>query len=286
MRRGFNAAVRLRLSPSAWIGVGLIGLFVLIALLGPLLAPYSPTQQNLDRVLEGPGVEHWLGTDANGVDLLSQLLYGARLALFISGSVVIVCSAIGTFLGLIAGYFRGWIDELIMRVVDILLAFPGILLNIAIVALVAKPGVAVVIFALAMNGWVGYARLVRGQVLSLRERDFIEAARAVGAKRIRIMLRYLLPNILSLIFVQMSFGIGGVISVEATLSVLGLGPQVDYTWGALLQQGANFIWRSPRIVLAPGIAIMMVVLGANLLGDGLRDRFDPKSGRSKRFQEP
>jgi peptide/nickel transport system permease protein len=276
-----SSIVRLRLSPSGWLGVFLVGLFLLTALVGPWVAPYAPTLQNLDRVLEGPTAEHWLGTDANGSDLFSQLLHGARWALIISGTVVAACSVVGTALGLWAGYMRGWADELLMRVVDVLLAFPGILLNIAIVALVARPGVAAIIVALSLNGWVGYARLVRGQVLSLRERDFVEAARAIGAGRIRIMRRYLLPNISSLIAVQMSFGFGGVIALEATLSLLGLGPQVGYSWGELLNQGASYIWESPRIALASGLAIMAVVLGANLLGDGLRDRFDPKGKRAQ-----
>ena len=150
------------LSPSAWIGIGLIALFLLSALVGPLVAPYSPTDQDLDHILAGPSAEHWLGTDENGVDVLSELLYGARLALLISGIVVAICATVGTALGILAGYYRGWVDEVIMRTVDVLLAFPGILLNIAIVALIARPGVGVMIFALALNGWVGYARVARG----------------------------------------------------------------------------------------------------------------------------
>jgi len=264
------------LSPSAWIGAGLIALFVVTALVGPLVAPYSPTAQDLDHILAGPSAAHWLGTDENGVDVLSELLFGARLALIISGVVVLICATVGTALGVLAGYYRGVVDEVIMRVVDVLLAFPGILLNIAIVALVAKPGVGVLIFALTLNGWVGYARVARGQVLSVREREYVAAARAIGASSRRIMWRHIFPNILSPILVQMSFAFGGVILVEASLSFLGLGPQLNYTWGALLDQGTTYLWKTQRLALIPGLAIMLVVLGSNLLGDGLRDRFDPK----------
>lgn len=264
------------LSPSAWIGVGLIALFMLTALLGPFLAPYSPTEQDLDNILAGPSAAHWLGTDQNGVDVLSMVLHGARMALIISGVVVLICATVGTGLGVLAGYYRGAVDEIIMRIVDILLAFPGILLNIAIVALIAKPGVGVLIFALTLNGWVGYARVARGQVLSVREREYVAAARSVGASSTRIMWKHIFPNILSPIMVQMSFAFGGVILAEAALSFLGLGPQVNYTWGALLDQGTTYLWKTQRLALIPGVAIMLVVLGSNLLGDGLRDRFDPK----------
>jgi peptide/nickel transport system permease protein len=264
------------LSPSAWIGIGLIALFLLTALLGPILSPWSPSDQDLDHILAGPSATHWLGTDENGVDVLSELLHGARMALLISGIVVAVCATFGTALGILAGYYRGWVDEVIMRTVDILLAFPGILLNIAIVALIARPGVGVMIFALSLNGWVGYARVSRGQVLSVREREYVQAARAIGAGPARIMWKHIFPNILSPILVQMSFAFGGVILVEASLSFLGLGPQVNYTWGALLDQGTTYLWQTQRLALVPGVAIMTVVLGSNLLGDGLRDRFDPK----------
>jgi len=266
----------LQLSPSTCVGIGLISLFVLTALIGPFFAPYSPTAQDLDDILAGPSAKHWLGTDENGVDVLSELLHGARLALVISGVVVVLCATIGTTIGILAGYYRGAVEEIIMRTVDVLLAFPGILLNITIVALIARPGVGVMIFALSLNGWVGYARLARGQVLSLRERDYVAAARAIGARPGRIMWRHIFPNLLSPIMVQMSFGFGGIILIEASLSFLGLGPQVNYTWGALLDQGATYLWKTQRLALVPRLAIMLVVLGSNLLGDGLRDRFDPK----------
>ncbi len=266
----------MQLPASAKVGLLFVLGFLITAIAGPWVAPYSPTQKDLDAILLGVSQAHWLGTDANGVDLFSAMLHGARIALIISGSVVLISSFLGTFLGVVAGYFGGWVDEIIMRIVDVLLSFPGILLNITIVALIAQPGVGVLIFALAVNGWVRYARLARGQVLSLREREFVQAARCIGAGHKRIMLRYITPNLMSLIFVQMSFAVGGVMAVEASLSFLGLGPQVDYTWGALLEQGQTYLWVTPRIAIFPGLAIMLVVLGSNLLGDGLRDSLDPK----------
>ncbi|WP_428261202.1 ABC transporter permease [Haliangium sp.] len=274
---------RLGLSPSAYVGLALLLLFVLAGLFGPVLAPYPADLMALENEFAPSSAAHWLGTDQHGADLLSQLLHGARLALIISASVVSICAVVGVILGVVAGYYGGPVDEVLMRVVDILMAFPGILLNIAIVATMAEPGVGVLIFALCLNGWVGYARLARGQVLSLREREYVVAARCVGAGSWRIMRRHIIPNLLSPIMVQMTFGFGGVILVEASLSFLGLGPQVEYTWGALLDQGTTFLWRpgAELFALAPGAAIMAVVLGANLLGDGLRDRFDPRRSRRR-----
>ncbi len=269
-----------RLSPAAWAGAVMLGVFVFLGLFGPLLAPYPVGVAAVDQAPQfmPPSADHWLGTDENGVDALSQLLHGARSALTLSIIVVSSCVVIGVTLGMIAGYFRGVVDEIVMRVVDILMAFPGILLNIAIVATVARPGLGLVIAALVANGWVGYARVARGQVLSLRERDYVQAARAIGASDERIMTRHVLPNLLAPIVVQMTFAFGGVILIEASLSFLGLGPQTDHTWGAMLDQGRNLMFKPGygHYILAPGLAIAWVVLGANLLGDGLRDRFDPR----------
>jgi peptide/nickel transport system permease protein len=268
-----------KLSPSAWIGVTLMFTFVFLALFGPMLAPYSIEHQDLDARFLGPSSAHWLGTDQHGIDTLSQLLHGTRLAAIISTGVVSICAVSGTILGVIAGYYRGIVDEVIMRIVDILLAFPGILLNIAIVALVARPGIGTMMVALCVNGWVRYARLARGQVLSMRELEYVHAARAIGARPWRVMFKHILPNMLSPIVVMMSLSFGGVIAVEASLSFLGLGPQVDYSWGAMLDQGTTFSWVAPRLAIVPGVAIMLVVLGSNLLGDGLRDYYDPKGKR-------
>jgi len=274
---------KLRLSPSAWVGAFMLGTFILIGAIGPWIAPYSPHAIDLDQRFLPPSAAHWLGTDKSGIDTLSQLLWGARSALVISLSVVSISAVMGVAIGTISGYFRGVVDDLIMRVVDILMAFPGILLNIAVVATVAAPGVGVVIGALIVNGWVAYARVARGQALSLRERDYVQAARALGASSTRIMTRHVVPNLLAPVIVQMTFGFGTVILVEASLSFLGLGPQVDYTWGSMLDQGTTFLWKEGfgYYALVPGLAIAWVVLAANLLGDGLRDRLDPKQRKAR-----
>lgn len=261
------------------VGAALLCGFFFAALAGPFLAPYGPEVQNLDHLLEGPSHAHWLGTDENGCDVLSQLLFGARLAAGISLSTVALCLLIGTAVGTVAGYFGGGVDEVIMRVVDVLLAFPGILLNLAIVAIVPSAGVGVFIFALAVNGWVGYARVARGQVLEVREREFVVAARALGATPGRVMLRHVVPNVLSPLIVQATFGFAGVILVEASLSFLGLGRLHSYSWGSLLAQGTTYLWRTQHLAMAPGLAIAAVVLGCNLVGDALRDRLDPRRAR-------
>ncbi|MEJ7596833.1 MAG: ABC transporter permease [Kofleriaceae bacterium] len=273
----------MKLSPSTWVGIVMLGLFVLVGVFGPLLAPYEVELHARDLVgrFQHPSAEHWLGTDSQGVDTLSQLLWGARSALQLSLIVVAISATIGIALGTVAGWFRGVVDEVLMRIVDILMAFPGILLNIAIVAVVARPGFWVMVVALCANGWVGYARVARGQVLGLRERDYVAAAVALGASNRRVMFRHLIPNLMGPALVQITFGFGTVIIVEASLSFLGIGQQVDYSWGAMLDQARSFLFKRDTgwltlYTLVPGLAIMWVVLGANLLGDGLRDRLDPR----------
>lgn len=270
-----------QLTRTARVGAAMLAVFVVGGLLGPWLAPYpvGAAGQDLPARFTGVSTDHWLGTDASGVDTLSQLLNGARSALLLSVIVVAISATIGIAIGTIAGWYRGWVDAVVMRAIDILMAFPGLLLNIAIVAVVARPGLPVMVLALCANGWVGYARVARGQVLALRERDFILASVALGASNARIMWRHLVPNLLAPAVVQMSFGFGGIILVEATLSFLGLGAQVDYTWGAMLAQARDFLWKAEWVKLyavVPGLAIMWVVLAANLLGDGLRDLWDPR----------
>ncbi|HZJ62058.1 MAG TPA: ABC transporter permease [Kofleriaceae bacterium] len=271
----------MRLSLSAWLGLVMLTVYVLAGVLGPIIAPYDLGLSSVDlqHQFEGSSPAHWLGTDASGRDTLSQLLWGARSALELSVIVVAISSAIGLAIGTLAGWYGGAIDEVVMRVVDVLMAFPGILLNIAIVATVAHPGVPLTVAALCANGWVGYARVARGQVLALRERDYVAAAVALGASNRRVMMRHLIPNLMAPAMVQMSFGLGSVILIEASLSFLGIGPQLDYTWGAMLDQARNFLWNSEWVkvyAVVPGLAITWVVLGANLLGDGLRDRLDPR----------
>ncbi len=270
---------RSRGTAGIYLGGSMVGLFVLAALVGPFVAPYPADAQQLTEILQTPSRAHWLGTDENGCDVLSQLLYGARLAVLLSVATVVLCLTLGSILGVIAGYFGGLVDEAIMRLVDVLLAFPGILLNLAIVAIVPNASLGVFVFALLINGWVGYARVARAQVLQLREREFVVAARALGLPSLRIMRRHILPLILSPLLVQATFGIGGVILIEASLSFLGIGRLRQHSWGALLAQGTTYIWRSAHLALVPGAAIALVVLGCNLLGDGLRDRYDPKLSR-------
>ena len=265
---------KMGLGPS--LGALLLGLFLLMAILGPWLAPDSPTAQSLDHVLEAPSHAHWLGTDENGCDVLSEMLYGARLAALISLTVTSISLVVGVVFGIVAGYFGGLIDDLMMRVVDILLAFPGILLNLALVALVPRPGAGHLVFALCVNGWVGYARVARGQVLSVRELEYVQAARALGASPWRVMARHIAPNILTPLVVNATFGFAAVILVEASLSFLGIGHMANYSWGSMLAQGTTYLWRTQHLALVPGLCIAAVVLGCNLLGDGLRDRLDPR----------
>jgi peptide/nickel transport system permease protein len=262
-----------------WIGAALCTLFVVVALIGPLLQKRPPGMQDLDHLLEGPSLQHLLGTDENGCDLLTQICYGARLLLGLAAAVVALCLVVGVLLGTLAGALGGWFDEVVIRIIDVLLAYPGILLNIAIAALVPRAGVGVLIFALAINGWVGYARVARAQTLRVREMEYVLAARALGVGPLRQVTRHILPNILSPILVQATFGAAGVVLVEASLSFLGLGPPVPYTWGALLAQGTTYFWRARHLLIVPGVAIALLVLGCNLLGDGLRDYFDPRGGR-------
>jgi peptide/nickel transport system permease protein len=269
-----------RYGPGPLVGAGLLGTFFVVALVGPLLAPYPPTLQSLSHLLEPPSRAHLLGTDESGCDLLSQLLYGARLAAGISLTVVAICLTVGTAVGTLAGYVGGLTDEILMRVVDVLLAFPGILLNLAIVAIVQSAGVGVFIFALCLNGWVGYARVARAQALEVREREFVTAARALGASPLRVMARHVAPNLLAPLVVQAAGGFAGVILVEASLAFLGIGRLEPYSWGALLQQGTTYLWRTQHLAMVPGVAIALVVLACNLVGDGLRDRLDPRRARA------
>ncbi len=267
-------------SPSVWVGTIMVGVFVVLGVFGPLIAPYAvgTRAMDLDHMYAPMSGAHWLGTDKSGVDTLSQLLHGARQALILSVIVVAISATLGVAIGMIAGYARGLVYDLIMRVVDVFLAVPGLLLNIAIVAVVARPGLPIFIVALCANGWVGYARVARGQVLTLRERDYVTAARALGASTPRILVRHIAPNLIAPLLVQMSLGFGNVIAAEASLSFLGLGPQIDHTWGAMLEQGTSFLWKPGfrHYAIAAGAAIAWVVLAANLLGDGLRDRLDPR----------
>jgi peptide/nickel transport system permease protein len=259
------------------VGALIVAVVVLGAIVGPWLVPFDPSAQDLALRLEGPSWAHWFGLDELGRDILARVMSGARVSLFVGLIVVSVSASIGAILGSIAGYYGGVVDETISRVIDILLAFPGLLLAIALVA-VLGPSLINVALALSLIGWVGYARLVRGQVLQAREFEYVAAARAIGAATPRILLRHILPAALPALTVQATLGMGGAILSEAALSFLGLGVQPPTpSWGAMLNYGRAHVLDAPHLTIFPGAAIAAIVLGLNLLGDRLRDMF----GRSE-----
>lgn len=257
-------------------GLILTLLLVLAALAAPLLATHDPNQQDTSRRLEAPSNEHILGLDDLGRDVYSRIVYGARVSLRVGFSVVLIASLIGITLGAISGYFGGAADVIVMRLCDILLAFPGILLAIALVA-VLGPSLVNVVLALSIIGWVGYARLVRGQVLKVREMEYVTAAKALGAKSPRVIIKHVLPNVINPVIVMATLGLAGAILAEASLSFLGLGVQPPTpSWGAMLTAGRRYLGLANHLAIFPGAAIMLAVMGLNFLGDGLIDALDPK----------
>ncbi len=250
---------------------------VAAALVGPVLAPFDPADQQLSERLAGPSRAHPFGLDELGRDIFSRVLAGARISLLVGLAVVSSSALIGLLIGATAGYLGGWVDDLIGRVIDVLLAFPGILLAIALVA-VLGPSLGNVVLALASIGWVGYARLVRGQVLRVRELDFVQAVRALGARTPRILLRHVIPATLPAVIVQASLGMAAAVISEAALSFLGLGVQPPTpSWGTMLAGGRGHLMEAPHLTVFPGLAVALLVLGFNFLGDGLRDWLDPRS---------
>ncbi len=261
------------------VGLLLIAGVMLCALLAPVLAPYSPTEQLLAEGLEGPSLTHLFGQDRLGRDLLSRTLYGAQISMWVATVAISISLGIGLLIGAVAGHLGGWMDEILMRLVDIVQAFPGILLAIAFAAILG-PSITNVVIALSIIGWTGYARLTRGQILVVREMEFVAAARALGGRDIRVILRHLLPNILGPIVVEASFGFATVIIAEASLSFLGLGTQPPTpSWGAMLNEARQYLLVAPHLTLFPGLAIVVTVMGFNFLGDSLRDRWDPRGGK-------
>ena len=252
-----------------------LGFFVL-GVIGPWVAPYDPLAIDLAREYESPTWTHPFGTGDNGIDILSALLFGARLAAIVGVIVVGISVVIGTVLGTWAGYFGRMTDHVVTGVADLVQAFPAIVLNIAVLALVARPGLMHLIVALAVNGWVLYARLARAETLSLREREFVQAARALGIPTAKVLGRHVIPNLMGPLVIQATTGLGVVILAESTLSFLGLGPGKAISWGALLDQGTSVLLRFPHVALFSGGAIALTVLGFNLTGDWLRDRLDPR----------
>jgi peptide/nickel transport system permease protein len=257
--------------------LGLIGIIILAlaAVVGPWLTGMSATDFTLTESLKGPIGSHLFGFDEDGRDLLTLVLMGARISLFISIVTILITATVGTIIGSIAAYYGGRIDEFFIFVTDVLLAFPSILLVIALAAFQTQTSVLQVIVILCVVGWVSFARLVRGQVLALKERDFISAARVVGCRFPRLLIRYFVPNLAGPLLVQASFGMAGVIIAESTLSFLGLGvpPHVP-SWGRLLDQGVQYLLVAPHLSIFPGIAIVLTIVVFHLIGDGLRDKLD------------
>jgi peptide/nickel transport system permease protein len=252
-------------------------LLVLLALTAPWIAPADPTALNLPIRLEGPNAAHWMGTDELGRDILSRVLFGARVSIFVGISVVFGAGLIGLAVGSLAGYCGGWFDRLVNIVlINAFLSFPGILLAIAFAAFLG-PGIGKVILALVVTGWAGYARLARAQVLQQNEMEYVLAARSLGASPVRILLRHLLPNILQPVLVQATLGMAGAILAESTLSFLGVGVLAPMpSWGAMLNDARSHLFDAPHLVLFPALAVMLAVLTFNLLGDALRDWLDPR----------
>jgi len=253
--------------------VGILLLWTVAALFAPLL-PLTPDQIDLPSILDGPDGERWLGSDELGRPVFDRLLMGAKTSFLVAIGVVSVTALVGTMLGTFAGYTGGVVDLVLVRIIDIFLAFPGILLAIALAG-VMGPGIDNVIIALSIVGWVGYARLARAQVLSLKQRDHVTAAIALGRGKLAIIVRHLVPLIMAPLIVEATFGVAGMVIAEAGLSFIGLGVQPPAaSWGSMIRDGARYMLVSPHLVLAPGIAIMLLVLAINLLGDRLRDYLD------------
>ena len=259
------------------IGFIIVVFTAVASIVGPWLVPYDPSAQDLAGRLVGPSWSHPLGLDELGRDMLARLLIGARISLLVGLSVVSISATLGIVVGAIAGYAGGWLDTVLGRGMDVLLAFPGILLAIALVA-VLGPSLVNVVLALTAIGWVSYARLVRGQVLKVRELDYVQAARATGAGAPRVLITHVIPATLSAVSVQATLGMAGAIIAEASLSFLGLGVQPPTpSWGTMLDAGRSHLFDAPHLTIIPGLAIAVLVLGFNFAGDALRDRFDPRA---------
>ena len=276
-----RATAYLRRDARAWFGVLVILAIIVMAIAAPLIARHDPTEIDLINQLTGPSSEHWMGTDIQGRDVWARLVYGARVSLSVGLVSQGIALALGLALGLIAGYYGRWIDELVMRLADVTLAFPTLLLLIALVAAL-QPSLTVVFLTIGLVGWAGMARLVRGQVLVVRELEYVQAMRALGARNARIIVRHVLPAVIAPVLIAATLGVAAAIMAEASLSFLGLGVQPPTpSWGAMIADGRDLsqLRGAPWTSLFPGLAIGMTVLGFNLLGDALRDALDPRAKR-------
>jgi peptide/nickel transport system permease protein len=262
----------------ATTGAVLVVIFITLAVFAPWIAPQDPAHIDLPVRLSSPSSAHWAGTDELGRDILSRLIYGSRISMLVGSSVVAASLSLGLVVGSLAGYSGGRLDRFINIVVmNAFLSFPGILLAIAFVAF-RGPGIFNLVLALSLGGWVGYARLVRAQVLGAREKEYVEAARALGATDLRVILRHILPNIIQPVIVQAAIGMAGAILAEATMSFLGLGvPPPTASWGTMLNDGRSHLFDAPHLVLFPAATVMLAVLSFNFIGDALRDYLDPRS---------
>lgn len=267
---------------TALIGLFFLTVIVIIAILTPFIAPMDPLVQNIERRLMPPmtvneeGLTHWLGTDQLGRDVLSRLIYGSRVSIMIAAGAVFIGGAIGLIVGLVSGYSGGWIDSVLMRFIDMQLAFPFLLLALTMVSILGS-SIMNVVLVLSVTSWISYAKVVRSSVLSVKYLEFIEATRATGTSKLTILFRHILPHVLSPFIVVASFQVATLIIAESSLSFLGLGvPASEPTWGAMLADGREYMTDAWWIAIYPGIMLMLVAMSANLFGDGLRDAFDPK----------
>ena len=272
---------RLRQNRLAVAGGMLICLLFFVAIFAPLIAPYQPTEINLGKILHPPGTEHLLGTDDLGRDVLSRMIYGTRISLSVGFVAVGIAIAIGIIIGSLAGYFGGWVDSVLMRFVDIMLTFPTFFLILAVIAIVDKPSIYTIMIVIGVTSWMDVSRLVRAEFLTLKERDFVLAAKASGVPSTGIIFRHILPNAISPVFVAATFGVAGAILVESALSFLGLGVQPpNPSWGNILTLGKDNIQIAWWLSVYPGLAILVTVLSYNLLGEGMRDALDPRLWQS------
>lgn len=268
-------------NPLAKAGFIIILIVFLLAMLAPWISPYDPDYINVKAILLAPSAQHWMGTDGLGRDVLSRMLHGGRISLLVGLVAVGISTAIGIVLGAISGYYRGWVDTIIMRLVDVMLSIPSFFLILAVIAFLT-PSIINIMIVIGLTSWMGVTRLVRAEFLSLSNREFVQASRALGAKDVRLIFTHLLPNSLTPIIVSSVLGVASAVLMESGLSFLGLGVQAPQaSWGNILTDGKEYIQFAWWLSLYPGMAILITVLGYNLLGEGLRDALDPRSGSNK-----
>ena len=276
-----NLLLKVLSNPLSKAGFIIIVCIFLLAMLAPIIAHFDPDDINVKAILLAPSMHHWMGTDGLGRDVLTRMLYGGRISLLVGLVAVGISTAIGIILGAIAGYYRGWVDTVIMRLVDVMLSIPSFFLILAVIAFLT-PSIINVMIVIGLTSWMGVTRLVRAEFLSLSGREFVQASRTLGAKDARLIFTHLLPNSLTPIIVSSVLGVAGAVLMESGLSFLGLGVQAPQaSWGNILTDGKDYIQFAWWLSLFPGLAILITVLGYNLLGEGLRDALDPRSNSTK-----